>query len=151
MKEHIWSTFPSHSGAGVPLLPLLFAASIMLSDTGAELWLGAVPVSIWLMVSLTCAAAESPAIHIRAAWTLWSHRERLAGLQQERRHQLGTLLGAVKREDMRDKGQEAVIVLETQNRSETESLGLEKVVGRSRWVCWDRRDDVLGVPPHLLA
>lgn len=95
----------------------------MVSGTGAELWLGAIPVSVWLVVSLICAAAEPPATHIRA---LWSHRERLAGLQQERGHQLGTLLGAVKWEDRKDKGQEVVIVLETQNSSETESLGLEK-------------------------
>lgn len=37
------------------------------------------------------------------------------GLQKERRHQLGTLFGAGKWEDRRDKGQEVMIVLETQS------------------------------------
>lgn len=36
-------------------------------------------------------------------------------MQQERRHQLGTPLGAVKWEDRRDKGQEVMIVVETQS------------------------------------
>ncbi|KAF2975409.1 hypothetical protein EK904_001975 [Melospiza melodia maxima] len=112
--------------------------STMLSDSGAELWLGAIPVSIWLVDSLICAAAQSPATLIR---TLWSHRERLAGLQQDRGHQLGTLLGAVKWEDKRDKGHEVVIVLETQNSSET-----KPGAGKSGVQEWERRRELRLLP-----
>lgn len=39
----------------------------------------------------------------------------MAGLQEDRGHQLGTLFGAVEWEGRRDKGQEVTIVLETQS------------------------------------